>query len=70
MQPNLAELDIKVLEKMYLKETRTLKTRLRRGAFLKNILEQENRAMELALAIHKQQVGEVSTFENMPADKI
>ena len=69
MQPNLAELDIKVLEKMYLKETRTLKTRLRRGA-LKNILEHENRAMELALAIHKQQVGEVSTFENMPADKI
>ena len=57
MNQSLANLEMKVLEKMYLKETSILKLKLLSGAFKKNTLKQKNKAIELALAIHLKQFG-------------
>lgn len=57
MNRSLADLEIKVLEKMYLRETRILKFKLLSGAFKKNVLKQKNKVIEVALAIHLKQFG-------------
>lgn len=55
MHQSLASLEIKTLEKMYLKEIDILKLKLVSGAFWKDIAKQKNKAIELALALHKKQ---------------
>lgn len=60
MNHSLANLDIKVLEKMYLRETQILKCKLLSGVFGKNILRQKNKVIELALAIHAKQYEEIA----------
>jgi hypothetical protein len=55
MHQPLENLEIKALEKMYLRQTKTLKYKLLSGAFWKNLLKEKNKVLELALAIHKKQ---------------
>jgi hypothetical protein len=52
MNDSLTSLEIKVLEKMYLREIEILKFKLLSGAFLKEVRKQRNKIIELALAIH------------------
>jgi hypothetical protein len=56
MHQPLQSLEIKVLETMYSTEIETLKFKLETGAFWKDILIQKNKAIELAVAIHKKQL--------------
>ena len=51
MHQPFANLEIKALEKMYLREIEVLKLKMLRGAFWKDIVKQENKTIELALAI-------------------
>jgi hypothetical protein len=53
MHHPLESLEIKVLENMYSSEIQILKFKLLSGAFWKDILKQKNKAIELAMAIHK-----------------
>jgi hypothetical protein len=55
MRKPLESLEIKVLENMYSSEIKRLKFKLLSGAFGKDILKQKNKAIELAVAIHKKQ---------------
>jgi hypothetical protein len=55
MHQPLENLEIKVLEKMYLRQTKTLKYKLLSGSLWKNLLKEKNKVLELALAIHKKQ---------------
>jgi hypothetical protein len=50
---HLERLEINVLENMYSSEIQILKFKLLSGAFWKDILKQKNKAIELAMAIHK-----------------
>jgi hypothetical protein len=70
MNESLANLQIKVLEKMYWRETRILKSRLLSGAFQKNILRQKNKVIELALIIHKKQCCEGIIPDNFSIEQI
>jgi hypothetical protein len=53
MTQSLAYLEIKVLEKMYLKEVEILKFKLLCGALSKEVRKQRDKALEIARAIHK-----------------
>ena len=55
MHQPLTSLEIKALEKMYLKEIEILKFKLLSGAFWKDIVKQKNKTIELALILHKKQ---------------
>lgn len=55
MHQSLASLEIKALERMYLKEIEILKLKLLSGAILKDVIRQKNKALELALMLHKKQ---------------
>lgn len=63
MTRNLANLEIQVLEKMYLKEIEVLKLKLLSGAFLKDIRKQRNKAIQVALVIHQKQMNNVAPFD-------
>jgi hypothetical protein len=60
MHQPLESLEIKVLESMYSTEIQSLKFKLLSGAFWKDILKQKNKAIELAVAIHKKQFSKDS----------
>jgi hypothetical protein len=60
MQPNLAGLEIKTLEKMYLEEVEILKLKLLSGAFWKDIKRQKDKALELAGTIHEKQFDKLT----------
>lgn len=70
MRRNLASLNIKALEEMYLRETEILKARLLKGAVLKDITRQRNKTIKLALAIHIKQYGKVSEGKNISVEEI
>ncbi len=53
MTPNLANLEVKVLEQMYLQEIEILKFKLLSGAIVREVRKQKIKANKLALAIHK-----------------
>jgi hypothetical protein len=55
MHATLANLEIKVLEKMYLNEVEVLKLKLLSGAFWKDIKRQNDKTLELAQTIHQKQ---------------
>lgn len=55
MTQDLANLEIPVLEKMYLREIEILKFKLLSGAFLKDIRKQRDKAIEVALTIERKQ---------------
>jgi hypothetical protein len=55
MHAALANLEIKVLEKMYLNEVEVLKLKLLSGAFWKDIKRQNDKTLELAQTIHQKQ---------------
>lgn len=69
MKRNLANLSIKALEEMYLRETQVLKIRLLKGAFLKDITKQRNKTIELALAIHHKQFGVITNDKNISVEE-
>jgi hypothetical protein len=60
MQPTLANLEINILEKMYLAEMETLKLKLLTGAFWKDIKRQKDKTLELAHTIHEKQFGNLA----------
>jgi len=70
MSQNLAALDISALEKMYLRETGILKFKLLSGAFWKDIVRQKNKAIELALAIHKKQQNNGIVCDNFLMEQL
>ena len=53
MNHSLACLEIKALEKMYMREIEILKFKLLSGALSKEVRKQKDKALEIALAIHK-----------------
>lgn len=59
MTQNLANLEVKVLEQMYLKEIEILKFKLLSGAIVREIQKQKIKANKLALAIHKKQINDI-----------
>lgn len=59
MTQNLANLEIKVLERMYMKEIEILKFKLLSGAIVREIRKQKIKANRLAVAIHKKQNNNV-----------
>lgn len=70
MHQPFANLEIKALEKMYLREIEVLKLKMLRGAFRKDIVKQENKTIELALAIHRKQCRDSIGINNFSAEAI
>jgi hypothetical protein len=70
MNQSLANLEIKALEKMYLRETRILKFKLLSGAFKKNVMKQKNRVIAVALAIHSKQAYGAVVSDNISIELI
>lgn len=64
MHQGLANLEIKTLEAMYLKEIEILKFKLLSGAIWKDIKKQKDKAIELALVIYKKQYDNDTTPDN------
>jgi hypothetical protein len=64
MHQGLANLEIKTLEAMYLREIEILKFKLLSGAFWKDIKKQKDKAIELALVIYKKQHGNDTVPDN------
>ena len=66
MHQSLVNLEIKVLEKMYLKEVEILKLQLLSGAFGRNMKKQRDKTLLLANIIHEKQFGTVPlAFEHI-----
>ncbi|HWI94353.1 MAG TPA: hypothetical protein VNT20_23935 [Flavisolibacter sp.] len=70
MSQPFANHEIKALEKMYLLEIEVLKLKMLRGAFWKDIVKQENKTIELALAIHKKQCRDSISINNFSVEAI
>ena len=64
MNNNLANLEIKAFEIMYLRETRILKYKLLSAVFTRNILKEKNKAIAVALADHSKQYAEAIIPDN------
>jgi hypothetical protein len=70
MHQHLATLEIKALEEMYLKEIEILKLKLLNGDLWKDIKKQKNKAVQLALVIHKtHHKTEEPFFENFSMEE-
>lgn len=70
MHHPLANLEIKMLEKMYLHEIEILKLKMQTGAFWKDIVEQKNKAMELAMLIHEKQCTALAVCPNFSIEVV
>jgi hypothetical protein len=55
---------------MYLLEIEVLKLKMLRGAFWKDIVKQENKTIELALAIHRKQCRDSISINNFSVEAI
>ena len=60
MYETLVNLEVKVLEKMYLREVENLKLLLLAGPIGNNVLRQADKTLEIAHTIHKKQCGGAS----------
>lgn len=69
-QPLATTNEIKALEKMYLREIEILKFKLLSGAFRKDILKQKNKAIKLAMNIHKKQFNNAIACHIFPFEEI
>ncbi|MGZ3846375.1 MAG: hypothetical protein ACXVBX_12210 [Flavisolibacter sp.] len=57
MDLTLLNLEVKLLEKMYLEEVEILKLQLLTGAFGKSLEKQRTKTLQLANMIHEKQFG-------------
>ena len=57
MDETLANLEVKLLEKMYLEEVETLKLHLLSGGLGKKMRNQRRKTLQLAYIIHEKQFG-------------